>query len=539
MEYCPASLRQIDIPKKSGGSRTLIIPSLIDRIAQSAVASVLNPHLEPHFSPHSYAYRAGKSVDQAVRSVNRFYREGYGFVAEADIVKCFDNIPHAGLMQRLESLLASQAPSARLFELIELWLEQFALELGQKHKGLAQGSPLSPLLANVYLDQLDDALEEKNIRIVRFADDFVLLAKSEAAACKALDNADQILGKHGLELKPSKTRVVSFQDGFDFLGHLFVRSLVVKKVVDPSEDPIGVMAAQADLDEQPDVEGVIDSPARPFAAGQRTLFVMEPGRSVGLRNASFKVSDSQGNQLIALNHTRVDRIELGPHTQIETAALRHASATDTQIDFVDGHGHCIMSIAAPDYKRAGLQLAQAGAVLDPDRRWKIAHKLVDVRLRNQRAQLHRLNRQVKDAQVIKATVQLGRILRKLERASGVEALRGHEGEGAAIYWPALGSLCQYAQQPFSRQRPAKNPLNASINYLTALLERDVRSATIKAGLHPGFGALHSARDGNEALVYDMMEIYRAALTEGLAVTLFNQKRLDESMFQNSDQAVFD
>lgn len=98
-------------------------------------------------------------------------------------------------------------------------------------------------------------------------------------------------------------------------------------------------------------------------------------------------------------------------------------------------------------------------------------------------------------------------------------------------WPTLGRLCAGVHGSFRRQRPAKTPLNAAINYLTGCLSRDIRAAILRVGLHPGLGTLHAVRNGNEALVWDLMEIFRAPLTEGLAVALFNQNRLRSEMFE--------
>lgn len=168
--------------------------------------------------------------------------------------------------------------------------------------------------------------------------------------------------------------------------------------------------------------------------------------------------------------------------------------------------------------------------LDPELSCDMARRLVAGRVRNMRAQLHRLNRTARDPMVIQVTAILGRTLRKLPDCGTVQQLMGQEGAAAAAYWPALGRLCSVVQSDFSRERPAMDPLNAAINYLTAMLERDIRSAILRAGLHPGFGLLHTPRDRHEACVYDLMEGFRAPLTEGLAVTLFNQSRLKAEMF---------
>jgi CRISPR-associated protein Cas1 len=134
-------------------------------------------------------------------------------------------------------------------------------------------------------------------------------------------------------------------------------------------------------------------------------------------------------------------------------------------------------------------------------------------------------------EVSAAATALGRELRKLPGAGDVGALRGHEGAAAAIYWPALGRLCRGAARPFRRSRPARDPLNAAINYLTSMLARDVRTALRRAGLHRGFGVLHAAADGGEACVWDVMEGFRAVASEGPAVSAFNRRRLRAEMFE--------
>jgi CRISPR-associated protein Cas1 len=133
-----------------------------------------------------------------------------------------------------------------------------------------------------------------------------------------------------------------------------------------------------------------------------------------------------------------------------------------------------------------------------------------------------------------ALEDMKRSLRKLDGHATVEAIRGVEGAATATYWPALGLLLQEgAHNEFRRSRPAADPINAVINYMTAILERDIRAAIQSAGLHTGFAFLHSAKDRNEGLIYDLMEPFRAPLTEGLAVYLFNAHRLRNDMFATS------
>lgn len=527
-DYTPGPLRPVDIPKKNNEMRRLMIPPVVDRVAQTGVAQLLDPILDPLFSPDSFAYRSGRSVDMAVRRVDALRRQGFHYVAETDIRRCFETIPHDPLIARLEETLQDYPEATPVIDLIALWLEHFGMEMETPSRGLAQGSPLAPLLCNFHLDQLDDALDDLGIRFVRFADDFVMLCKSEARAHTALGHASGILRDHGLDIRGDKTRVVEFDQGLEFLGHLFVRSLVMRQVNDPEENPVETFRAVAGDDDP--------APPPDDPTEYRVLYLTEPNRHLGIKNMSYCVSEG-GHDLAGIHPSNLDRIEIGPGADVSAEALRHALANQTDLAFVDGRGATQGWLQRPDYDRAALHLAQARVIMDPDLSVDLARRLVDLRIRNQRAQLHRLNRGAKDGELPRITRNLGRILRKLPHATTIDALRGHEGEAAALYWPALGRLCVVTTGVFRRQRPARDALNAAINYMTAMLERDIRAAVLRAGLHPGFGLLHRPRDRHDACIYDLMEGFRAPLSEGAAVTLFNQNRLRPEMFETGEKSV--
>jgi len=538
--YLPGALRTVEIPKRKGGTRRLTIPSVRDRIVHTALAQVLTPVLEPMFEDASFAYRPGRSVRQAVQAIGRWRDAGYWHVIEADIVTYFDAIPHDALLTRLETALGDRDGAAEIVDLVARWLEHQGLQTGRPGHGVAQGSPLSPLLANLYLDAFDEQIEGKGVRLVRFADDFVVLCKRRKTAEAALEEVTDLLAEHGLEMHSEGTRIVDFDRGFEFLGHLFVRSLTMQQVSDPEEDAVSLLRSVAAEDNRAAAEAaelaeaVRKEAAAGYDRGDRVLYLTEPGRRLALRNLSFAVEGGTGRELAAVAHGRVDRIEVGPGTHVDPAVYDHALATDTDLVFVDGFGAQRGWLARPEPARAVLHLAQAEGVLSDGFRLAVARALVDARLRNQRTQLFRLNRKPQDPEVVAALTRMGRHLRKLPQAESVETLRGLEGATAAEYWPALARLCCHAADDFRRSRPGTDPLNASVNYLTAVLGRDLRSAVLAAGLHPGFGHLHAAQDGADALVFDLMEPFRAPLTEGLAVFLFNSGRLKPEMFTTTE-----
>ena len=531
--YQPGPYRVVDIAKKKGGHRRLLIPSLADRVVHTALAQVLSPVLEPQFEEASYAYRPGRSVKQAVQAIERWRNAGFWHVIEADIVGFFDAVRHELLLTKLETALNGLPGAVEIVELIALVLEHQALQTGIMGRGVAQGSPLSPLLANLYLDAVDEALAGKGVRLVRFADDFVILCKKRPDAHQALLEAQTAMHDHGLELHESGTRIVDFDRGFEFLGHLFVRSFALQQVSDPAEDPLQLLRgiAQDDAKETHIIQAQETQAKAGYDRGARVLYVTEPGRCVELRNLSFAITSSDGRELAAISHARVDRIEVGPRAKIDAAVYDHCLATGTELAIVDGFGDLRGTLTKPEAGHADLQLKQAAMVLAPEQSIIIARSLVDARIRNQRTQLFRLNRKKGNGDVTAALTSMGRHLRKLGHAQTIDQLRGLEGAVAADYWPALGLLTSSAPTPLRRSRPAADAVNASINYLTAVLLRDIRTAILASGLHPGFGVLHVPRDRADAAAYDLMEPFRAPLTEGLVTYLFNARRLRAEMFQ--------
>lgn len=214
--YRPSRLRVRFIPKRDGGQRRISIPTVADRVLQRATLQVLLPHFDRKFLACSYGYRPKRGVAQAVAAVIRYRERGLRWVAEADIDDCFGSLDHETLVR----LLAQEVADWRVLQLMRWWLDSGRPQAGVA-KGVALGMPISPLWANVYLHELDWQLARNRWPLVRYADDFVVLAASEAAGRQALAVVTRVLADLKLKLEPSKTRVSSFSDGFDFLGVRF------------------------------------------------------------------------------------------------------------------------------------------------------------------------------------------------------------------------------------------------------------------------------------------------------------------------------
>jgi RNA-directed DNA polymerase len=244
-EFAPVEVRQVMIPKSTPGKfRKLGIPTLADRVVQASLKAVLEPIFEADFKPCSYGFRPNRRAHDAIAEIHHFGTRGYQWVLEADIKACFDEISHTALLDRLRVRIKDK----RVCALVKAFLKSGVFtELGDREEtltGTPQGGILSPLLANIALSALDDYFDRQwhqqmgtegrrarrkrkglgNWRLIRYADDFVLMVTGEQHHAENLrEEVSAVLAPLGLRLAPDKTRVVHIDEGFDFLGHTIRR----------------------------------------------------------------------------------------------------------------------------------------------------------------------------------------------------------------------------------------------------------------------------------------------------------------------------
>lgn len=494
--YRPGLLARVAVPRDDGGVRMLHVPTVRDRIVERAVLETITPIIDPVLGPASFAYRPGLGVADAVQTVARLRDEGLAWVARSDIDDCFPSIP-IGHLRRLVTALIDD-PS--LLGLIDVFLTRRSTGDGGQRAvtGLAQGSPLAPLWANLVLTSFDDRLLDAGFPVVRYSDDICVLAGSHDEAWEAMRVASDAAGELGMRLGAEKSQVMSFTEGFAFLGEDFgpryPPSLSDHRTIDPP---------------------------------RRVLYVAIQGARVRVEAGRVVVESPEEQELLDVPSGQLERLVCFGSVGVSAGFRSWALANGVDQVFLSRRGAYLgHADGSAGQTRVGRLRAQLAAADDPSRRLTFGRAVVEAKLRKQTVLLRRLARRSNATVVSEATGLIEQLVAMIPEAGDRDGLMGLEGAAARAYFAALGAIMPagLAFEGRSRQ-PPQDTVNAALSYGYTILAGEAVSALAAAGLDPAIGMLHTPVDRRPSLALDLMEEFRPLVVDQVVVAAINRGEL--------------
>ncbi|PIQ31291.1 MAG: CRISPR-associated endonuclease Cas1 [Zetaproteobacteria bacterium CG_4_9_14_3_um_filter_49_83] len=539
-QYQPPPLIGFVHEDADGGLRPLAAPPLHDRALQRAVHQILSPRLDNLMDQGSYGFRAGRSRYQVRDLIQRLHREGYRWVFESDIRSFFDSVTWPRLEERLRSLFGDDPAVDAILAWMKLPV-RFEGKRIVRQQGLPQGSPLSPVLANLMLDDFDQDLTDAGCRLIRFADDFVIVAKTREAAEHGGHLARHALVDAGLQLNEDKTRIVPFSEGFRFLGFVFVDGMAVEskpqRSADAGKPPPQSWLAQAMLatgetaqetPQETQLRGEAPVHLAPWQEQMRLLiFCGEP--ALVFSRAGRLCIERDDERLHEVPWEHLDAVVLFGRHQVTTPAMHEALSHGVPVHMATGGGKYlgVVSTAKNGADASELWLRQQQCFNDEAWALAAAKTVVESRIRHMGEMLRR--RQTVDESMWKPVFD--NAIRKLTEVANRESLNGIEGHASKTFFSVLKQLVPEVYGFDGRKRrPPTDPFNALLSFGYTLLYAHVDSLLRVDGLLPVKGFYHQSHGAHAALASDLMEPFRH-IVEREALKMLQGHRLNPDDFQ--------
>ena len=543
--YQTPPMQGFTIPKKEGEARLIAVSPLFDRIIQKSVALALTPGLDALMAQGSYGYRKGLSRQQVRYQIQNAYREGYTWVFESDIEDFFDSVNRKLLINRLQALFGKDP----LWKLLNDWLGQnihfkdTIIERKNHHQGLPQGSPLSPLLANFILDDFDSDLELHGFKMIRYADDFIILCKSQREAELAAQSVKYSLNQVQLKLNIEKTHIVELSEGFRFLGYLFREDHAIELAGQKSDGRKSFAAEEAPKNLPSWLANLGDKTAQPLddddLPKQAHGELEEQGLHLILAGDAQILTTDNHHLVVKKDDKITHKISWEQLHAITLIGLHHmtlpaqhqALANKIPVHMADRTGTYLGALtsftpAQANYKNWFIQLQMSD---NQQFALNFAKKIVLSRIHNQRHTLFKRTAHRKQLQATFAKLKKQQI--QVNQATNLASLNGFEGAATKEYFKQLNLfLPEWAQFQKRTRRPPKDPFNVLLSLGYTILYSHVDSLLQSAGFMTWKGLYHQQSPAHAALASDIMESYRHII-ERFAIYVINHGQIKPEDFR--------
>ncbi|HKM52426.1 MAG TPA: CRISPR-associated endonuclease Cas1 [Isosphaeraceae bacterium] len=497
--YEPGPSATLTIPRPDGSPRRLAIPSIEDRALQRAVHEQLAPGLDPFFEDSSFAFRRGLNRHGAARALADSWSDGFRWAVRADVHEFFDSIGHDELRDRLDAYAADAA----ITEAVLAWVRAGAPFPG---RGLPTGAPLSPLLANLFLDGFDERIAAEGGWLIRYADDMLILTRSRDHAERLLAAAGAAAAEIELALNAEKTEVIALRHPFEFLGYRFEprerwERRAGQDVV--AVEDLGWINARAPY-MGPLVIRLPGEPAQPADDGD--LLVAGPGR-YAVTFSGGRIICGDGETVLADERAGLEAVVLIGDPDIAAPVLRALGERGVPVFLTDSLMRDPIALVADEGPEDPAAIAGQLRIQDDEgRRLELARPIVAAKLRNHAVLINAVPGRHGD---VGGSHALRALADRAVQAASFDELLGLEGSGARLWFDALADRLPPGWGFQRRVAPnADDPVNVLLNIAQTFLHRWSCLAVRSAGLLPSLGILHRPRPGHAALASDLQEPFR-------------------------------
>ncbi|WP_431039565.1 CRISPR-associated endonuclease Cas1 [Streptomyces sp. P9-1] len=502
----PSPVYAMEIEKRSGGKRLLAVPAVEDRIVERALMEVVDDLVDAVLLPWSYAYRKGLSVADALHDLTQARNDGARWVVRADIKDCFERIPRWSALTRLRKVVPDPEVCHVIGQLVNRNGVGPAAGRIRQGRGLHQGSSLSPVLTNLYLDSFDRDLLRAGHRVLRYSDDFAVPVDTCAEGEKVLELAREALRRLDLELNDDKCRVESFDEGVDFLGKTTTArsGSRVTEHVSPLES---------------------------------TVYVTEAGSSLRAKGARMRIVH-RDKQLLSVPFNRVRQVVCTTPSTLTSPFLRRALEHGVDIVLTEEDGEFLGRLTGPFGPDVHLRHAQHRLADKRAAKLNLATAFVGGKIANMRTCLLRAARAGRLDEAEPAADRLLAARKSAHLAESEAALMGIEGAAARDYFAALSRILGPTWSfTHRRRRPPPDPVNALLSFGYTLLTREAVAAVERAGLDPAVGYLHEMHRGRPSLALDLVEEFRPLIVDHLVIGLCTSGKVTPGGFTTENDGV--
>ena len=504
--YQPLPYNAFKIKTESGKERQVEQPEYIDLVAGLYALKLLSPVLDKAFEEESIGYRKGRSRENAIEMIKQAINEGYIWLVESDIENFFPSVNLKILEELLERYIPEKDKKFKQF-INSIIKAKYKLndKIFEREHGLPMGHPLSPCLANLYLDSFDEKIKELDVKLIRYADDFLIFCKSKEQAEEVIQQVENILSNLNLKIKKEKTAIKNVTEGFQFLGFNF-------------------QGGELDVFTGPEMKLL-----------KKPLYVVEPYVMVSVDGNSVTIK-KEGKVLQSIPLRRISEILLMEKCVISTSLIKKCLQNEIPLTMTLGSGY-LQTTLRPDSKEYFLISSlheNKYANLSEAERISFAREIAIRKIENYIEIFHQ-----KHSPELKEIIKdLNEIIHKLKFSSDINEIRGLEGLASRKVYSKINFLIINKEFHIQkRQRKPPDKINCLLNFGSYLLFSRINALVRSQGLNPYLGFLHSPSDNYESLVSDLVDIFRPKI-ERFIIKLVNLKIIDENSFIEKDGAFY-